>query len=230
MADTALEDLSKRCDRIYAAPGRPSIAPERLLRAPWRQVLYTVRSERLLMEQRDDNFLFRWLVGQSLDDPLWDVTVFTKHRDRLQKGAVAEAFLAAVLAQARQRGLRSAEHFTVAGTLIEAWAGQKSFKLKEGTAAETPPKDDDPGNGDLARNRKPNGRKDKIGKPARRSMPGTGATFLRATHAPDGALRSLRSAYQKFGEDFRRLALQGPPGLTGLPLQKQQVSFGGGGQ
>src|SRR5690348_15713644 len=146
MADTALKDLSKRFDGIYAALGRPSIAPERLLRALLLQVLYTVRSERLLMEQLDYNFLFRWFVGLSLDDPVWDVTVFTKNRDRLLKGAVAAAFFAAVLAQARQRGLLSDEHFTVDGTLIEAWAGQKSFKRKEGTAAETPPKDDDPGN------------------------------------------------------------------------------------
>jgi transposase len=137
MADTALKDLSKRFDGIYAALGRPSIAPERLLRALLLQVLYTVRSERLLMEQLDYNFLFRWFVGLSLDDPVWDVTVFTKNRDRLLQGAVAEAFFAAVLAQARQRGLLSDEHFTVDGTLIEAWAGQKSFKRKEGTAAET---------------------------------------------------------------------------------------------
>src|SRR5437764_10616113 len=98
------------------------------------------------MEQLDYNLLFRWFVGLSIDDPVWDVTIFTKNRDRLLKGEVAEAFFAAVLAQARQRDLLSDEHFTVDGTLIEAWAGQKSFKRKDGTAAETPPKDDDPGN------------------------------------------------------------------------------------
>jgi transposase len=146
MADTALKDLSRRFDGIYAAVGRPSIAPERLLRALLLQVLYTVRSERLLMEQLDYNFLFRWFVGLSTDDPVWDVTVFTKNRDRLLKGEVAEAFFAAVLAQARRRGLLSDEHFTVDGTLIEAWAGQKSFKRKDGKAAATPPRDDDPGN------------------------------------------------------------------------------------
>jgi transposase len=147
MADTALKDLDKRFDDIYAALGRPSIAPERLLRALLLQVLYTVRSERLLMEQLDYNFLFRWFVGLSIDDPVWDVTVFTKNRNRLLTGAVAAAFFAAVLAQARQRGLLSDEHFTVDGTLIEAWAGQKSFKRKDaGKAAETPPTDDDPGN------------------------------------------------------------------------------------
>jgi transposase len=94
MADTALKDLSKRFDGIYAALGRPSIAPERLLRALLLQVLYTVRSERLLMEQLDYNFLFRWFVGLSIDDPVWDVTVFTKNRDRLLKGEVAAAFFA----------------------------------------------------------------------------------------------------------------------------------------
>jgi transposase len=145
MADMALRQLSKGFDVLYAASGRPSIPPERLLRALLLQVLYTVRSERLLMEQLDYNFLFRWFVGLSIDDPVWDVTVFTKNRDRLLKGEVAEAFFAAVLAQARQRGLLSDEHFTVDGTLIEAWAGQKSFKRKDGNAAKTSD-DDDPGN------------------------------------------------------------------------------------
>jgi transposase len=139
--------LDKSFEGMYAALGRPSIPPERLMRALLLQVLYTVRSERLLMEQLDYNFLFRWFVGLSIDDPVWDVTVFTKNRDRLLKGEVADAFFAAVLAQARQQGLLSDEHFTVDGTLIEAWAGHKSFKRKEDVeAAKTPPKDDDPGN------------------------------------------------------------------------------------
>lgn len=146
MADAALKELDQRFAGLYAVQGRPSIPPERLLRALLLQVLYTVRSERLLMEQLDYNFLFRWFVGLSIDDPVWDVTVFTKNRDRLLKGEVAGAFFAAVLAQARQRGLLSDEHFTVDGTLIEAWAGQKSFKRKAGVAADPPPKDDDPGN------------------------------------------------------------------------------------
>ena len=107
-------------------------------------MLYTVRSERLLMEQLDYNFLFRWFVGLSIDEPVWDVTVFTKNRDRLLKSEVADAFFAAVLAQAHQRGLLSDEHFTVDGTLLEAWAGQKSFKRKEHADSEIPP--DDPGN------------------------------------------------------------------------------------
>jgi len=130
MADTALKQLSKGLDALYASSGRPSIPPERLLRALLLQVLYTVRSERLLMEQLDYNFLFRWFVGLSIDDPVWDVTVFTKNRDRLLKGEVAEAFFAAVLAQARQRGLLSDEHFTVDGTLIEAWAGLTVIALR----------------------------------------------------------------------------------------------------
>jgi transposase len=144
MADEALKQLSAGFDALYAAFGRPSIPPERLLRGLLLQVLYTERSERLLMEQLDYNLLYRWLVGLGIDDPLWDVTVFTKNRDRLLKGQVAEAFFAAVLAQARQRGLLSNEHFTVDGTLIEAWAGQKSFQRKDGHSA--PPPGDDPGN------------------------------------------------------------------------------------
>jgi transposase len=146
MADAALKALDQRFGSMYAAMGRPSIPPERLLRALLLQMLYTVRSERLLMEQLDYNFLFRWFVGLSIDDPVWDVTVFTKNRERLLKGEVAEAFFAAVLAQARRRNLLSDEHFTVDGTLIEAWAGQKSFKPKDSRAADNPPKDDDPGN------------------------------------------------------------------------------------
>src|SRR5437588_12208391 len=146
MVDAALKELDERFAGIYAAGARPSIPPERLLRALLLQVLYTVRSERLLMEQLDYNFLFRWFVGLSIDDPVWDVTVFTKNRDRLLKGEVAEAFFAAVLAQARQRDRLSDEHFTVDGTLIEAWAGQKSFKRKDEQADKTPPPDDDPGN------------------------------------------------------------------------------------
>jgi transposase len=146
MADAALKQLDQRFAGMYAATGRPSIPPEQLLRALLLQVLYSLRSERLLMEELDYNFLFRWFVGLSIDDPVWDVTVFAKNRDRLLKGEVAEVFFAAVLAQARERGLLSDEHFTVDGTLIDAWAGQKSFKRRDGQGAGTPPKDDDPGN------------------------------------------------------------------------------------
>jgi transposase len=146
MADVALKELDQRFADMYAVVGRPSIPPERLLRALLLQMLYTVRSERLLMEQLDYNLLFRWFVGLSIDAPVWDVTVFTKNRDRLLEGEVADAFFEAVLAQARQRGLLSDDHFTVDGTLLEAWAGQKSFKRKDAKAAGTPAPDDDQGN------------------------------------------------------------------------------------
>ena len=145
MVDAALSELGPRFDAIYAANGRPSIAPEKLLRALLLQVLYTVRSERLLMEQLEYNLLFRWFVGLNLDEPAWDATVFSKNRERLLEGGIAEGFFQAVVEQARAQGLLSDEHFTVDGTLIEAWAGHKSFKRKDQSAAKTPP-DDDPGN------------------------------------------------------------------------------------
>jgi transposase len=141
--DTALTALSPQLEQLYARTGRPSIAPEKLLRALLLQVLYSLRSERLLMEQLQYNLLFRWFVGFDLDAPVWDVTVFTKNRDRLLEGEVATAFFEQVLAQAKTHRLLSDEHFTVDGTLIEAWAGQKSFKSKT-DAAPVPP--DDPGN------------------------------------------------------------------------------------
>ena len=143
MVDAALKESSWRFDAVYATSGRPSIAPEKLLRALLLQVLYTVRSERLLMEQLDYNFLFRWFVGLNVDDPVWDVTVFTKNRERLLVAEVAQGFFNAVVEQARARGLLSNEHFTVDGTLIEAWAGHKSFKRK-GDDSQIP--SDDPGN------------------------------------------------------------------------------------
>jgi transposase len=145
MTDTALKELGTRFEAMYASGGRPSIAPERLLRALLLQVLYTVRSERLLMEQLDYNFLFRWFVGLSMDERVWDATVFSKNRDRLLAGEVADGFFAAVLSQARAQGVLSDEHFTVDGTLIEAWAGHKSFKRKDHTDTKTPPPED-PGN------------------------------------------------------------------------------------
>ena len=144
MVDTTLDGLSPQFEALYSHTGRPSIAPEKLLRALLLQVLYTVRSERLLMEQLDYNFLFRWFVGLNLDDPVWDPTVFTKNRERLLAGEIADGFFDQVLAQARQRELLSDEHFTVDGTLIEAWAGQKSFKRKEDS--EQPPPPEVPGN------------------------------------------------------------------------------------
>ena len=143
LVEPVLKALSPGFDALYASSGRPSIAPEKLLRALLLQVLYTVRSERLLMEQLDYNFLFRWFVGLSIDDPVWDVTVFTKNRERLLAGDVAEGFFNAVLGQARRQGLLADEHFTVDGTLIEAWAGHQSFTRKDADR-QTPP--DDPGN------------------------------------------------------------------------------------
>ncbi len=147
MVDVALKDLDRTFDGIYAKGGRPSIAPEKLLRALLLQMLYTIRSERQLMEQLDYNILFRWFVGLSMDDSVWDATVFTKNRERLFSGGIVEGFFAGVLEQARNRELLSSEHFTVDGTLIEAWAGQKSFK-KKGADSNDPP-DDDPGNSDV---------------------------------------------------------------------------------
>ncbi len=147
MVDAVLKELSPQFNRLYSSTGRPSIAPEKLLRALLLQVLYTVRSERLLMEQLDYNLLFRWFVGLNMDDPIWDPTVFSKNRERLLAGAVAQAFFEQVLAQARERGLLSDDHFTVDGTLIEAWAGQKSFKPREAPPPSQPP--DDPSNPSL---------------------------------------------------------------------------------
>ena len=128
--DPILAELSPRFDAIYAKTGRPSIPPEHLLRALLLQVLYTVRSERMLCEQLQYNLLFRWFVGLGMDGRVWVPTVFTKNRDRLLQGEIAEAFFAAVLAEARRRGWLSDDHFTVDGTLLEAWASHKSFEPK----------------------------------------------------------------------------------------------------
>jgi transposase len=143
MTDKALQQLKPRFQHLYAKIGRPSIAPEKLLRALLLQALYSVRSERMLMEQLDYNLLFRWFVGLNMDDPIWDVTVFTKNRERLLDGDIAEAFFQAVLKQAGERSLLSDEHFTVDGTLLEAWASVKSFQRKDAKPAAPP---DDPGN------------------------------------------------------------------------------------
>ena len=121
IVDEALAALSADFDAIYSPIGRPSIPPEQLLRALLLQALYTVRSERQLMEQLDYNLLFRWFTGLGIDDPVWDVTVFTKNRDRLLDGDIAGKFFAAVLNHARINGLLSDEHFSVDGTLIQAW-------------------------------------------------------------------------------------------------------------
>jgi transposase len=143
MVDAVLAELSARFEGMYSALGRPSIAPEKLLRALLLQIFYSVRSERLLMEQLNYNLLFRWFVGLNADETVWDATVYTKNRERLLQGNIAEEFFVQVLEQARGAELLSDEHFSVDGTLIEAWASQKSFLPKEqGPSAPT----DDPGN------------------------------------------------------------------------------------
>jgi len=133
ITDEALEVLSPEFEGLYSKIGRPSIPPEKLLRALLLQAFYSIRSERQLMEQMDYNLLFRWFVGLSMDAAVWDVTVFTKNRDRLMKGEVSTKFLSAVVAQARGRDLLSDDHFSVDGTLIGAWASMKSFRPKDGS-------------------------------------------------------------------------------------------------
>jgi transposase len=143
MVDTALGEMSPLFDQMYSEIGRPSIAPEKLLRAQLLQMLYSIRSERLLMEEIDYSVLFRWFVGMNMDEPVWDATVFTKNRDRLLKHEVAKVFFAQVWQQADQAQLTSDEHFTVDGTLLEACASLKSFQ-KKGVAKRDD--SDDPGN------------------------------------------------------------------------------------
>ena len=130
MCDEALGQISASLDDLYSHTGRPSIAPEMLLRALLLQVLYSIRSERMLMEQLDYNLLFRWFVGLGMDAAVWDATVFTKNRERLMGGEIGQKFFVAVREQAQRAGLLSDEHFTVDGTLIEAWASRRSFAEK----------------------------------------------------------------------------------------------------
>jgi transposase len=132
MVDLALKGLSRSFGQMYPDWGRPSIAPEKLLRALLLQLLYSIRSERLLMEQLEYNLLFRWFVGLNVDEPVWVATVFSKNRDRLLEGEIAAKFLSAVLAQPKVKRLLSSDHFSVDGTLIEAWASIKSFRRKDG--------------------------------------------------------------------------------------------------
>src|ERR1700678_3049143 len=143
ITDTILMQLSQVFSRMYAKLGRRSIPPEKLLRALLLQVLYTVRSERMLMEQLEYNMLFRWFVGLNMDEPVWDVTVFTKNRKRLLKADIAKKFFEQVLKQAQALDLMSDEHFTVDGTLLAACAGLKRFKRVDDAEAAPP---DDPGN------------------------------------------------------------------------------------
>lgn len=135
LVDAVLSDLSPAFAELYSDTGRPSIPPERLLRALLLQAFYTIRSERLLVEQLDYNLLFRWFVGLSMDEAIWDATVFCKNRDRLLDGDIARRFMAALLGRPEVRKLLSDEHFSVDGTLIEAWASMKSFRPKDGSGA-----------------------------------------------------------------------------------------------
>ena len=161
MADAALKDMSARFNAIYGEDGRKSIPPERLLRALLLQMLYSIRSERMLREQLEYDLLFRWFVCMSASDPVWHATVFSKNRDRLLEGAVAEEVFSLIVAQARSKKLLSDEHFTVDGTLIEAWAGQKSFQRKKAgddDVLNPPPRD--PGNNPTVNFRKEKRRND----------------------------------------------------------------------
>jgi transposase len=141
MVDGVLKEMSPRFARLYSNLGRPSIALERLLRALLLQVFYSVRSERMLMEQLDYNLLFRWFVGMEMDEEVWDHAVFSKNRDRLLNQEIAEVFFARVLKLAKP--YLSDEHFTVDGTLIEAWASQKSFRPKDEAGSGSTPREDD---------------------------------------------------------------------------------------
>jgi transposase len=131
MAKRALSELSAEFDKMYSPTGRPSIPPEKLIRSLLLQVLYSIRSERMLMEQLDYNMLFRWFVGLSMDDEVWDHSTFSKNRERLLEAEIVQKFFVKIREQARENGLLSDEHFTVDGTLIEAWASQKSFQPKD---------------------------------------------------------------------------------------------------
>src|SRR4051794_14101501 len=131
ITDRALERLSPQFGRLYIHFGRPSVPPEQLLRALLLQALYTIRSERQLIEQLDYNLLFRWFVGLGIDDAVWSPTTFSKNRDRLLEGDIAAAFFAAVLIHADTARVLSDEHFTVDGTLLEAWASHKSFRSRD---------------------------------------------------------------------------------------------------
>lgn len=132
MVNSILAELSPEFSKIYAKQGRPSIAPEKLLRALLLQIFFSVRSEPMLLEQLRYNLLFRWFVGLGMDDVIWDVSTFSKNRNRFLDGEISAKFFAAVVAKAREAELLSNEHFTVDGTLIEAWASHKSFKPKDG--------------------------------------------------------------------------------------------------
>ena len=139
IVDEALEVLAPTFERLYSKIGRPSIPPEKLMRALLLQAFYGIRSERQLMEQLNYNLLFRWFVGLSMDAPVWDASVYSKNRDRLIEGEIAARFLNAVLRGERVEALLSDDHFSVDGTLIDAWASMKSFRPRDGSDDDAPP-------------------------------------------------------------------------------------------
>ena len=185
LVEPCLTALSPRFDKMYSDIGRPSIPPEQLLRALLLQILYTIRSERQLMEQLNYNLLYRWFVGLNPDDEVWVPTVFTKNRDRLLDGNVAEAFLQEILKAADARGLLSHEHFSVDGTLLEAWASQKSFRPKD--HPEPPPSDGDP------RNPTVNFRKEKRSNATHQSVTDPDARLWRKSNGTTSTLCHLGS-------------------------------------
>ncbi|HKV56307.1 MAG TPA: IS5 family transposase [Candidatus Binataceae bacterium] len=180
LVDPILVELSPRFQALYSAVGRPSIPPEQLLRALLLQVCYTIRSERQLMEQLDYNLLYRWFVGLTPDDPVWVPTVFSKNRDRLLEGNIADAFFNAVLGVADRHHLLSHDHFTVDGTLLEAWASQKSFRPKD--HPEPPPPSDDDGPGYAGRNPSLNFRGQKRSNTTHQSVTDPDARLARKSH------------------------------------------------
>jgi len=190
LVDPILVELSPRFQALYSAVGRPSIPPEHLLRALLLQVCYTIRSERQLMEQLDYNLLYRWFVGLTPDDPVWVPTVFSKNRDRLLEGNIAEAFFNAVLAVANRHHLLSHDHFTVDGTLLEAWASQKSFRPKD--HPEPPPSDDD-GPGHTGRNPSLNFKGQKRSNATHQSVTDADARLARKSHHTAAILASQAS-------------------------------------
>lgn len=180
LVDPVLVELSPRFQELYAAVGRPSIPPEQLLRALLLQAFYTIRSERQLMEQLDYNLLYRWFVGLTPDDPVWVPTVFSKNRDRLLEGNIAEAFFNAVLRLANQHALLSHDHFTVDGTLLDGWASHKSFRRKDNPTP--PPPSDEDGPGYTGRNPSLNYRGEKRSNDTHASVTDPDTRLTRKTH------------------------------------------------
>src|SRR5215212_3479142 len=184
LVDKVLKQLSPRFDEMYARRGRPSVPQEQLLRALLLQIFYSVRSERLLMEQLDYNLLFRWFVGLGIDDQVWVPETFSANRDRLMQGEVARAFFTAVVEEARSRDLLSDDHFTVDGTLLEAWASQKSFR----------PIDEPPGSKPSGRNPEVDFRGEKRSNATHRSTTDPDARLLKKSKTTTAKLCYTASA------------------------------------